>query len=246
MMKPSRWILIPLLVGCASARPEAPPPASATPEETRELTDAVHWMRNSAEYQAVMRQAFQLAGERLETIAAQMEPGTWAVSVDADETAIDNSQYAKELSLAGRESTDELWDRWVARRAAPPTPGVIAFLERVHDLGGRIAVVTNRIDAHCPDTEAKFRAYEIPFDVILCRTDGRQKEPRWRMIESGETPAGLPPLEVVMWLGDNIGDFPDLDQEIRDEDGKAFDGFGDRYFVLPNPTYGSWEDNPQD
>ena len=145
-----------------------------------------------------------------------------------------------------RETSDELWDAWVARRAAPSMPGAIDFLQLVHRLGGRIAVVTNRIEDHCPDTRANFRAYDIPFDVILCRTGDRQKEPRWELIERGATPADLPPLEIVMWLGDNIGDFPDLDQGLRHRSADSFNGFGDRYFAFPNPTYGSWLENEQE
>jgi predicted secreted acid phosphatase len=50
---------------------------------------------------------------------------------------------------------------------------------------------------------------------------------------------------VVAFVGDNIQDFPGLDQSLRrreDED-EAFAAFGARFFVLPNPMYGSWERN---
>ncbi len=49
-----------------------------------------------------------------------------------------------------------------------------------------------------------------------------------------------------MWLGDNIGDFPQLDQSVRLQSDAAFADFGTRFIVFPNPTYGSWQDNPQD
>ena len=256
LMRASRWMVLCLVVGCASTTPEAPSSpslpaatASAASEgvpETRALSLGVHWVRNSAEYEALIRQTFRLAGDRLQQLVADRAAGTWAISADADETILDNSLYAKELILADKDSTDDLWDAWVARRAAQPMPGAIDFLNRVHSLGGRIAIVTNRIADHCPDTRANFRAFEIPFDVMLCREDNRQKEPRWRMIETGDTPAGLPPMEIMLWLGDNIRDFPDLDQTLRFEDAAAFRAFGDRYFVFPNPIYGSWQGNPHD
>jgi predicted secreted acid phosphatase len=44
-------------------------------------------------------------------------------------------------------------------------------------------------------------------------------------------------------VGDNIQDFPKLSQSLRDEADAAFGAFGTRYFVLPNPMYGSWERN---
>ena len=203
-------------------------------------------MRNSAEYQAVMIQTYALASDRLRSLVADKERGTWAVASDADETIIDNSPYAKDLLLSGQELTAGNWDAWVARRAAPPLPGAVQFLELVHELGGYITVVTNRKSEHCADTRANFRAFDIPFDVILCREDDRRKEPRWEMVEKGAASPDLPPLEIVLWLGDNIEDFPGLDQSIRLEDAAAFAKFGYQFFAVPNPTYGSWEENPQD
>lgn len=234
-----------LIVGCTVTVDRDTESVPSPEPETRELDRAAHWLRNSAEYQAAVRQAFNIAGDRVREEAATREAGTWAVAVDADETIIDNSDYEMELAVAGRETTDELWDAWVARRAAPPLPGAIEFLELVHELGGRIAVVTNRIDPHCPDTRANFLAFDIPFDVMLCRTDERRKEPRWKMIEEGTASADLPPLEIVLWMGDNIQDFPDLHQGLRFEPAESFAAFGERFIVVPNPIYGSWANNPK-
>jgi len=203
-------------------------------------------MRNSAEYQAVMLQTYALASDRLRTLVADQDEGTWAVAVDADGTIRDNSPYARDLLLNGQELTDGNWDSWVARRAAPPLPGAVEFLELVHQLGGHIAIVTNRRSEHCADTRANFRVFDIPFDVMLCREDDRRKEPRWEMVEKGTASNDLPPLEIVLWLGDNIEDFPGLDQSIRQEDAAAFSKFGYRFFAVPNPTYGSWLENPQE
>lgn len=241
-----RFSVAVILTGCATA---GLPPQSTEPTPTpksRPLSRSAHWMGSSAEYQAIVRQTFALAEEQLRQVVAEKEPGTWAVAVDADETVISNVEYDRELALQGEESNAELWDAWVARRAAPPLPGAIEFLQQIHDLGGYIAVVTNRLDEHCPDTEANFRAFDIPFDVILCRRGDRQKEPRWKMVENGTASPSLPPLEIVMWLGDNIRDFPVLDQNDRFGGERAFVDFGSLYFALPNPLYGSWEDNPQE
>ena len=178
-------------------------------------------------------------------MAADLEPGTWAVALDADETVIDNSLYQKERAGLGLGFDSESWGEWVARKEATPLPGALGFLARVRDLGGKIAIVTNRRHSQCPDTEANFRSVSIPFDVILCRLpDQPRKEARWRRVEDGTAAEGLPPLDIVMWLGDNIEDFPDLGQELRNHPEAAFERFGLEYFVLPNPMYGSWEDNP--
>ena len=244
-----RWLVISatLLVAACAPTPVAQPAAdSATPPEqaTPALPLEIHWVRNSAEYLAVLEQTFRLADAALERRVADREPGTWAVAIDADETLISNSQQSKEAALGATGSFEQQWDSWVDRRAAPALPGARRFLERVHQLGGKIVVVTNRRERHCPQTADNLRALELPFDVVLCRGEDRSKEPRWRSVEDGTAAADLPPLEIVMWVGDNIHDFPGLDQELRFAGPEAMGEFGDRFFVLPNPLYGSWEHNP--
>ena len=44
-------------------------------------------------------------------------------------------------------------------------------------------------------------------------------------------------------LGDDIADFPDLDQGLRFAGDDAYRFFGDRYWALPNPIHGSWVAN---
>jgi 5'-nucleotidase (lipoprotein e(P4) family) len=210
------------------------------------MPDSLHWLRNSTEYRAAALQAYRLARDQLERAAAGRQPGSWAVILDADETVLDNSQYQKERSERGLGFTPESWSEWVRRRAAPPVPGSADFLRRVRELGGRIAIVTNRTEAECPDTEANFREQALPFDAMLCRPEGQsgEKEARFDSVARGGATPGLPPLEVLMWVGDNIQDFPDLTQASRDRS-EELAAFGRRYVVLPNPVYGSWEAIPR-
>jgi 5'-nucleotidase (lipoprotein e(P4) family) len=226
--------------GCRSAGPLAPAPA---PEAAFRAPEAVRWTREAAEHRAVFLQVYRAATAHVEREAAGRAAGSWAVVLDADETVIDNSLYQLERAREGRPFDAASWSAWCARREATPLPGAAAFLARVRDLGGRIAVVTNRAAAECPDTEAVFRAHGLVYDVMLCRPEAgpSDKNPRFEAVARGTTPAGLPPLEIVAFLGDNIRDFPGLDQSIREREDEAFAAFGARFFVLPNPMYGSWE-----
>ena len=236
-----------LAVACSSggtAPPQSVQSTEATPSS--DLRRAAHWMRNSAEFQAIVLQTYSLAGQELTKIVAEKAPGTWAVALDADETLISNMDYEKQLVDLGRESSDELWMAWVKKRAAPPLPGALEFLDLVQELGGHIAIVTNRKDRDCPDTRANLEAFSLPFDVLLCRTDDSEKEPRWESIEKGTASPDLPPVEIVMWLGDNIKDFPGMSQESRFSSPEAFEDYGSRFFAFPNPSYGSWQANPFD
>jgi 5'-nucleotidase (lipoprotein e(P4) family) len=205
---------------------------------------AIHWVATAAEYEGLSRQVYRTAGERVEELARGRAAGGWAVALDADETVISNLGYQRELTAAGAVHSPERWRAWVERREATPLPGAVEFLKRVRELGGRIALVSNRSLEECPATEANFEEKEIPFDVMLCRgPDTSEKEPRWQRVEAGQE-TGLPPLEILVWVGDNIQDFPDLEQSIRDDGPEAFVEFGRRYFLIPNPLYGSWEANP--
>jgi 5'-nucleotidase (lipoprotein e(P4) family) len=223
----------------AAAAPQ--PQASPTPAAVR-LPEAIRWVRDSAEHRAIYLQVYRQATERVEREAAKYPAGTWAVVVDADETVIDNSPYEVERIDQRLPFNAASWHAWTEKRAALPLPGAAAFLARVHALGGKIAVVTNRAASECPDTEANFRADGLPFDVMLCKPAGgpSDKNPRFEAVARGTTPAGLPPLTIVAFVGDNILDFPGLSQAISRQDDDAFAKFGTEFFVLPNPMYGSW------
>jgi 5'-nucleotidase (lipoprotein e(P4) family) len=248
-----RWIpplaLTVATLSCATS-PAPPPEAPAAPAvdsastaEPFRATKSVRWVQDSAEHRALCLQIFRTATRRVDEAAATRESGRWGVIADADETLIDNSLYQVERERQGLGFTRESWHAWTERREAIPLPGAAAFLARVRTLGGRIAVVTNRRESECPDTEAVFRTHDLTYDVILCQPDDgpSDKNARFEAVVQGTTPAGLPPLEVVAVLGDNIRDFPGQSQALREEGDEAFTDFGARFFVFPNPMYGSWE-----
>lgn len=243
---PSPRTAVPTLVVLLSFAGCASNPAPA-PEPKRSLPNDIHWVRNAVEYQAHALQTFRAATRRVEELARGRAAGTWAVSVDGDETTISNSTYQREQHLRRATHTPEAWAKWVRRIEAPPVPGAVEFLSRVHELGGKIAVVTNRRQALCAETETDFHKYSIPYDLMLCLKEGEssQKEPRFEAVAKGTATPGVPPLEILVWVGDNIGDFPDLAQDARFKP-EQLRLFGDRYFMIANPLYGSWEENPED
>lgn len=218
------------------------PPPAAAPVASPYPRD-IQWVRTAAEHDALFLQTFRLAGEKLATAVRGKAPGTWAVIADADETMVDNSEYQRRLLPAG--TFDEAtWNDWVRERAAPALPGAVDYVNAVRALGGRIVVVTNREDEVCEETRDNLRAVGLLVDLVLCRRGVSDKNPRFEAVQSGTAGGGLPPLEVVQWLGDNIQDFPRLTQSARAAGAAALAPFGERYFVFPNPMYGSFERNP--
>jgi 5'-nucleotidase (lipoprotein e(P4) family) len=218
-------------------------PIATTASAARTDPDSIRWTRDSAEYQAALRQVYRQATIRVDSEAPKRTAGTWAVILDADETVISNLVYQVERARAGLAFTSESWNAWVKRREATPLPGAVSFLTRVRTLGGRIAIVTNRLQSECADTEAVFKLHALLYDVMLCRPDGApsDKNPRFDAVASGGALAASAPLDIVAVVGDNILDFPRLSQASKTQGESAFAEFGVRFFVVPNPMYGSWQ-----
>ncbi|MGE0812395.1 MAG: 5'-nucleotidase, lipoprotein e(P4) family [Vicinamibacterales bacterium] len=240
----SVFVLVLALAGCRSAAP--PPRVQSQPAPPRAAAaepDSIRWVRDAAEYRAAVLQVFLLAGGHVERAAAGKAAGSWAVVLDADETVISNLTYQAERARAGLGYSGESWAAWVRRREATPLPGAAAFLARVHALGGRIAIVTNRLGSECDDTIAVFTREHLQYDAMLCRPNGTpsDKNPRFEQVRTGRAPGIGGPVEVVAFLGDNIQDFPGLAQSVKDAGDPGFAEFGRRFFVLPNPMYGSWQ-----
>lgn len=239
-----------LLAACAPAPEapapmpaEAPAPAAPSAENAAQRHLEVLWFRTAAEYRALTLQTYRMAWEAVREHAAELESGNWAVILDADETVLDNSEFERRIAETGVSFEESMWDSWVMEEAAGLIPGAAWFIEQVQALGGRVAIVTNRDQRLCPATRRNLDVLGIHPAVVLCETDTGEKEPRFRMVQEGTAVDSLPPLEVLAWVGDNIGDFPGLTQGMRSEPVGAYEWFGVRYFALPNPMYGSWMGN---
>ena len=96
----------------------------------------------------------------------------------------------------------------------------------------------------CADTRRNVARLALAVDAVLCAPAGvSDKNPRFQAVARGT--AGLPPLDVVLWVGDNVQDFPGVQQRtLRSAGDAAYAPFGDRWILLPNPLYGSWDRIP--
>jgi 5'-nucleotidase (lipoprotein e(P4) family) len=250
--------LILLNDGCATTRGATPksaatPPVAtsapstgspASPTGPRTLPRDIRWVRNSAEYRALASQVYRDAASHLPQLTQGLAPGSWGVILDADETVFDNSEYQRRRANVDSAYTPTSWAAWCNERAAGAVPGAVEFTEAVRAMHGRVAIVTNRADSVCAATRDNLQKIGVTPDIVLCEPPGeRDKNPRFQRIQNGTAAAGLPSLKIVEWLGDNIYDFPSLTQASKN-DTTAMANFGRRYFVVPNPMYGSWERLP--
>ena len=207
------------------------------------LGNDIKWYQRSAERRALSLQAYALATATLEAKAPTL--GAFAVVMDIDETTLDNSTIQHERADLGLGFSQAAWTGWVNRKAAPAIPGALAFTQRVHELGGKLIFVSNRLAAtECPQTEVNLHAQGFAFDGMLCKTTTSDKNPRFASITGGTSGiAGLAQMPIAMFVGDNIQDFPLLTQDVRKQPDAAFASFGDAFWLIPNPMYGSWEKN---
>lgn len=251
-------------VACPAPKPEeiaaSPPgddPTTWVCEATakKPMTGALHWMRNAAEYKALTKAVYADATRAVERAAKKYGRWGFIVIVDADETLIDNLPYQREREICGLPTyTDASWCGWTNEQKAAPVPGALAFITRVHQLGGLIAVVTNRSKDEEWVTRENLRKDGFFYDAIRVMDTDPDKAPRWKSVK-GELAEvarklgrkGAAP-KAIIWVGDQISDLPKLDAEgnilgskDQSDDGKDI---GVTLFLLPNPEYGRWQKNP--
>src|SRR4029079_9384697 len=115
------------------------------------------WFRSAAEYKAIAISTYRAAGEAVTNAVKGKARDSWAVVLDADETVLDNSFFQRDLARGTAPFSEEMWATFVHQRSSVPVPGAKAFLDHVKDLGGRIAIVTNRFAILCDDTKENFK-----------------------------------------------------------------------------------------
>lgn len=226
--------MLSLLIASISA------PAAAQ-QATRGLE--VKYVRESEEYATLTRQVYRAATQAVETAARQSPQGRWAVVLDVDETSLDNSLYQLEIQAYGQPFTDATWLPFVARRVSVPVPGVLDFITAVRRLGGHVAWITNRPESAREDTRANMASTGLWNDddrLCLLSDTAYTKRVRRAEVAGGAGRCGWgQPLPVLVFLGDQMGDFPATGE--GDTDAGRDAAFGVRYFLLPNPMYGAWE-----
>jgi 5'-nucleotidase (lipoprotein e(P4) family) len=200
------------------------------------ISDGVHWFTESAERKGAYKEIFELAKRQVEGKAKALPKGSWGVVMDIDETILDNSAYQAEVEKDGKGFDPSTWDNFVFKKKSPALTGAVDFIHYVQlTLGGRVALVTNRVATQCGVTKENLAAVGVTVESVLCAQPSvTDKNPRFDDIATGAM--GNPPMKVVAWIGDNIQDLPKSTQDHFDEE-----RIGSDYFVLPNPMYGSWQ-----
>ncbi len=213
------------------------------------------WIQTAAEYEALSYQAYNTA-ETLLPVA--VEDSSWtasleqedpyfdkppAIILDLDETAIDNSFYEARVILDKSGFDNVTWNNWVREAEAEAIKGAVEFTNYADDLGVAVFYITNRDAEVQPYTEQNL--IELGFPVKEGSVMSNGGRPEWTSAKTERRKLVAENYRIVMLFGDDLNDFvPARGISINERKALAeqySDHWGVKWFVLPNPNYGSWE-----
>ena len=226
-------------------------------QPVHEDLSSVLWMKTSAEYRALTEQCYRAAKENVDlalsdpawTAALEQEEPCGhlppAVVLDVDETVIDNAPYEARLVRDGTGHDQEKWDRWVQRSEAAPIPGALDFISYVRGKGITVVYITNR--KHQLEAATRENLLRLGFPVVDAPDAvlTRGEKPDWGRDKSSRRAHLCRSYRILLVIGDNLNDF--VSGAYRDPENRALlvdqykTYWGERWIVLPNPAYGSWE-----
>jgi 5'-nucleotidase (lipoprotein e(P4) family) len=237
--------------------------ASAVQPLPDDNLNAVAWTQTAVERDLIYRQTYRAASSELpqaladstwealpkgERKSALIDPHKTAVILDIDETVLDNSPYQARLILKGESYDEFTWHQWCLEEKAAALPGALEFARFAASKGVTVFYLSNRASDLSESTLDNLRKLGFPIasdDVFLglgvivsgCEQNGSDKGCRRELISRN--------YRVLLQVGDQLGDFVDVianTAEGRQQTIAPYlDWIGQRWFVLPNPTYGSWE-----
>ncbi len=233
-----------------------------TPPANDQL-DAVLWTQTSIEHELIYRQLFANATRQLDVALA--DP-TWdalpfpprnltglppAVVVDIDETLLDNVPLNARDIINNQVYSYDRWNTWVDQARAQALPGAVAFLQAAEQKGVKVYYLTNREHSQVAATVANLRLRGFPVDsdeqVLAastptghCESAGYGKNCRRQWVANH--------ARVLLMAGDSLGDFVQAEHNTLADQRKAVAPYvnwlGQRWFLLPNPSYGNWYSAP--
>lgn len=257
-MKSSRFLTLTSLMFCSFISQAA----------THDNMNATLWYQTSAEFKASAIQTYQTASLQLPHAIAdknwtalpnqstKYQQLPMAIIVDIDETILDNSPTAAQSVLLNAGYDPKRWDQWVAMAAAKAVPGAVSFVNKAEAAGVKVLYISNRecekrvgSTESCPqkaDTLRNLKAVGIEkIDASQIWLKSEQKD--WSSEKESRRLLAAKDFRILMSIGDDFGDFlPDVKKNITPEQRSALvdtyqDYWGAKWFVLANPTYGSWQ-----
>jgi 5'-nucleotidase (lipoprotein e(P4) family) len=247
----------PPTAGAHSAPPTAGAPAAPLMKPGHELLQSTLWMQSSVEYRAAAKGTYVAATRMLDLALADPSWSAMphiphapdappAVILDIDETCVDNVIYAVDSIRAGQVHTTARFAAFVRSGRVAAVPGAREFLEYAHARGVAVFYVTNQ--RHDIEEPTRRNLVKLGFPVDAARdsvlTVGER--PEWESGDKEPRRAHVAATHrVLLMLGDDFNDFVTAAEKTADERNALYERhagmFGTKWFMLPNPVYGSWE-----
>lgn len=199
------------------------------------------WQQRAAEYDALCFQAYNVAKLRLDNSVNASHPKPLAIVTDIDETVLDNSPNAVQQALLGKDFEQEAWYKWTSKAACDTVPGSYSFFKYAASKGVTVFYITNRDEREREATLKNLQKYGFPNadnEHLLLKQATSGKESRRKSV--------LTTHEIILLIGDNLSDFASLFDKKPEQERQAVtqnqsENFGKLFIVLPNATYGDWE-----
>ena len=206
------------------------------------LIMSVLWYQKSSEMKAIYYQCFNWAKLRVEMDILNNPSGMKkAVVVDIDETMLDNSPFEGNCINTGNGYSNESWSNWTSMIKAKALPGAVGFSKYAESKGVEVFYISNRSIDEFDVTLKNLQKENFAFadsSHLLLKTNTSSKKVRRNMVKEN--------FEIILLIGDNMGDFSEIFEDRSNnygfdiiEENKTM--FGEKFIVLPNPMYGSWE-----
>ena len=248
-MRQTALLALVLLTACATT-PAAPSAttASAAPcgNPGVALVNASLWFQSAAEYDANAIQTFNNARRAVDEALLMSGDKPPAVVLDLDETVLDNTAFEGRMVRQNRTYDLGEWQSWVNESKATAVPGAREFLTYIQSRGVTPFYITNRMQVEEDGTRRNLGTLGYPITTNIDNVLTRAEREEWKSSDKGPRRDWVASqYRIIAVLGDDLNDFENSHEatiESRDAivRNHAAD-WGTRWFILPNPMYGSWE-----
>jgi 5'-nucleotidase (lipoprotein e(P4) family) len=226
--------------------------------DAHERLTGVLWFQTAAEYRIDSLSKYAQAKRTLDAaladpawIAATEQagasplPAKSAVIMDLDETVLDNSPFQGELVRQRGVYSDTLWREWVAKESAGLVPGALSFIQYAQSRGVSVFFVTNREKDLEQSTRNNLTALGITLPSDIDAVLASKEQVDWTSDKTSRRRVVAQNHRILMLIGDDLGDFvtgnkaPPTERIALADKYEKF--WGERWVLINNPLYGSWE-----
>ncbi len=195
----------------------------------------------AAENKALQYQAYNIAKEKVNDYCKLNGlKDNEAIIVDVDETVLETSIFQIKMIMQNL-SFAKGWNDYINSASCKPINGALDFLKYIDSLGIKIFYVSNRNYSQMDALIRNLNYYGFPQvnkDNIYLKKEISDKEPRRKRISSKH--------KIILLIGDSLEDFSDIFRAATNEErikkvNENRNLFGDRFIILPNASYGTWE-----